>query len=360
MPLQSLHLTNFRSYSETEVPLSPAVTLVVGPNASGKTNLLESLYVLASTKSFRAKDRDLVRHGSDFFRIAAKSDKTEYAIGLRIHPNLEKRVTHDGVKRPQVQHIGQIQATLFEPTDLELIAGSPKGRRRYLDYILSQTDRSYLRTLQAYQRVLKQRNALLEGFAVESVRGQIFSWDLQLSQLASEIFAERQRLIGYLNERLTPLYSDIAGETIPLRLTYISSIEDGDYGDIFLEALTKNLPRDLATGFTTIGPHREDFSVTFNDSDIMAVASRGEVRTLVLALKLAELTYSDEQTGIRPLLLLDDVFSELDHDRRTYLLQRLEGYQTVITTTDADAVVRELSVPHSIIYTGSEAGVTHA
>jgi DNA replication and repair protein RecF len=206
---------------------------------------------------------------------------------------------------------------------------------------------------------LRQRNALLEGFAIESVRGQIFSWDLQLAELATEVYNQRQALIHYLNDHLTTLYNDISGETIPLRLTYLSSVADGNYGDVFLETLTNNLPRDLAAGFTTIGPHREDFKVSFNDNEIMAVASRGEVRTLVLALKLAELTYSEEQTGIRPLLLLDDVFSELDHDRRTYLLNCLNGYQTVITTTDADAVVRELSVPHLIIYTGSEAGVTH-
>jgi DNA replication and repair protein RecF len=359
MPLKTLQLTNFRSYTETTVELGPDVTLVVGPNASGKTNLLESLYVLASTKSFRAKDRDLVHHGSDFYRIAASSDDTEYAIGLRINPGLEKRVTHNGVKRPLVRHIGHLQATLFEPTDLELISGPPESRRRYLDYILSQTNRDYLTTLQSYRRVLRQRNALLEGFETETMRSQIFSWDLQLAELASEIYAQRQALIAYLNDRLTPLYNDISGDDIPLKLTYLSSVEAGDYGDVFLETLTKNLARDLSAGFTTIGPHREDFRVSFNDNEIMAVASRGEVRTLVLALKLAELTYSEEQTGIRPLLLLDDVFSELDHDRRTYLLGCLNGYQTIITTTDADAVVRELSVPHRIIYTGSEAEVTH-
>ena len=359
MALTSLQLTNFRSYSDTTVKLSPDVTLVVGPNASGKTNLLESLYVLASTKSFRAKDRDLVHHGSDFFRIAATGEDTEYAIGLRTDPVLEKRVTHNGVKRPLVRHIGHLQATLFEPTDLELISGPPESRRRYLDYILSQTNRDYLTTLQSYRRVLRQRNALLDGFEIESVRGQIFSWDLQLVELASEIYAQRKGLIHYLNDNLTSLYGDISGDTVPLRLTYLSSVEAGNYADVFLDTLTKNLPRDLAAGFTTIGPHREDFKVSFNNNEIMAVASRGEVRTLVLALKLAELTYSQEQTGIRPLLLLDDVFSELDHDRRTYLLNCLNGYQTVITTTDADAVVRELSVPHSIIYTGSEAGVTN-
>ena len=352
MPLQSLHLTNFRSYPEMSFELNSAVTLVVGPNASGKTNLLESLFVLASTKSFRARDRDLVRHGEDFFRIAATSDTTEYALGLRVHPGTEKRVTHDGVKRSLVHHIGQIQATLFEPTDLELVGGPPEGRRRYLDYILCQTDRNYLKTLHDYRRVLRQRNALLEGFTVESVRGQIFSWDVKLAELAADIFIARTRLIDYLNSHLPALYADIAGSPAQVRLAYLPTVTGDNYATNFLDALTRNLPRDLGAGFTTIGPHREDFKVEFKNNDVMAEASRGEVRTLVLALKLAELGYSSERTGLRPLLLLDDVFSELDHDRRTYLLQRLSGYQTVITTTDADAVVRELSVPHSVIYTG--------
>jgi DNA replication and repair protein RecF len=128
MKLESLQLTNFRSYPELKVTLSPDVTLIVGPNASGKTNLLESLYVLASTKSFRARDRDLIHHGSDYYRIAAKTNDIEYAIGLRVLPSLEKRVTHNGVKRPLIHHIGKLQATLFEPTDLELISGSPESR----------------------------------------------------------------------------------------------------------------------------------------------------------------------------------------------------------------------------------------
>lgn len=360
MAITALQLTNFRSYAEISFELNPAVTLVVGPNASGKTNLLESLYVLASTKSFRAKDRDLVRHGEDFFRIAATSNstenETEYALGFRINPGTEKRVTHNGLKRALTNHVGRIQATLFEPTDLELVGGPPERRRRYLDYILSQTDRAYLDTLHSYRHVLRQRNALLEGFAVESVRGQIFSWDLKLAELASEIFAGRSRLIDYLNERLPSLYADIAGSPTQVHLTYLPSVDGSAYGDNFLDALTRNLTRDLGAGFTTIGPHREDFKVEFKTNEIMTVASRGEIRTVVLALKLAELTYSAERTGISPLLLLDDVFSELDHDRRTYLLQRLDGYQTIITTTDADDVVSELTVPHSIIHTGA----THA
>lgn len=351
MKVEGLQLTNFRSYERAAFELHPDVTLVVGPNASGKTNLLESLYVLASTKSFRAKDRDLMRHGQDFYRIVAQAGGVEYAFGLSTaHGPMEKKVTHDGVKRSLVTHVGQIQVTLFEPSDLDLVSGAPDGRRKYLDFVLCQTDRGYLKTLQAYKRVLRQRNALLEGFDLGGVRSQIFAWDVKLAELAVEVYERRQKLLGVLNEAIPLLYRDIAGARQEVVLEYVPSVP-GVYAEEFLETLTRNLPRDLGAGFTTIGPHREDFKVRFKEADITAVASRGEVRTVVLAMKLAELGYAEDVTGMRPILLLDDVFSELDRDRRGFLLGRLEGHQTIITTTDADAITREFKTPHAVIGT---------
>lgn len=360
MIIRELELTNFRSYDRAAFELHPAVTLVVGPNASGKTNLLESLYVLASTKSFRAKDRDLIRRDQDHTRIVVRGeadDVTEYAYGMSTAGGgLEKRITHDGTKRTLISHVGRLQLTLFEPTDLELVGGPPEARRRYLDFILCQTDRAYLKTLQAYRRVLRQRNTLLDGFDLERLRRQIFAWDVQLAELASEIYRRRQVLLHELGRLLPGLYADIAGRPEALTLEYLPSVDGNAYGDAFMTALTTNLTRDLAAGFTTIGPHREDFKVRFKDhAEITAVASRGETRTVVLALKLAELAYAEAQTGRRPLLLLDDVFSELDRDRRTALLERLSSHQTLVTTTDADAVTRELKTAHAIIATGASA-----
>jgi DNA replication and repair protein RecF len=351
MKVEGLELTNFRSYERAAFELHPDVTLVVGPNASGKTNLLESLYVLASTKSFRAKDRDLLRHGQEFYRIVARAGGVYYALGLSVAAgSMEKKITHDGVKRPLVSHVGVMQVTLFEPSDLDLVSGPPEGRRKYLDFILCQTDRGYLRTLQAYKRVLRQRNALLEGFDIGGVRSQIFAWDMKLAELAVEVYERRQKLLSVLNEAIPLLYADIAGGRVAVELEYVPSVP-GAYADEFLDTLTRNLPRDLGAGFTTIGPHREDFKVRFKNNDITAVASRGEVRTVVLAMKLAELGYAEDVTGVRPILLLDDVFSELDRDRRGFLLGRLEGHQTVITTTDADAITREFKTPHAVLAT---------
>lgn len=352
MKVEALELTNFRSYESAAFELHPDVTLVVGPNASGKTNLLESLYVLASTKSFRAKDRDLVRHGQDFYRVVARGGGVEYALGYANGGPTEKKITHDGVKRTLVGHVGQIQVTLFEPTDLDLVAGPPDGRRKYLDFLLSQTDRSYLKILQQYRRVLKQRNALLEGFDMNRLRDQIFAWDVKLSELAVAIYRARTQLLRALQVSTPLLYRDIANETVEVAFEYMPSVP-GVYEDEFLSTLAANLPRDLGAGFTTIGPHREDFKIHFKNNAITAVASRGETRTIVLAMKLAELEYAEEHTNIRPLLLLDDVFSELDKSRRGYLLNRLDGYQTVVTTTDADAITREFKTAHKIIATGA-------
>jgi len=356
MTIRELELTNFRSYDTARFELHPDVTLVVGPNASGKTNLLESLYVLAVTKSFRAKDRDLVRHEHDHFRIVGRSEASEYAMGLSVAGgSLERRIMHDGTRQTLVNHVGQMQVTLFEPTDLDLVAGPPEGRRKYLDFILCQTDRGYLKTLQAYRRVLRQRNALLEGLEMGALRQQIFAWDVKLAELALEIYQRRQDLLKVLNDALPHLYRDIAGQPIALSLEYLPSVAGPSYGDAFMGALEHNLMRDLGAGFTTIGPHREDFKVHFKNNDITAVASRGETRTVVLALKLAEVVYSEDKTGVKPILLLDDVFSELDRDRRGYLIERLHDHQTIITTTDADAVTREIQAPHAVILTAENA-----
>ncbi len=351
MIISQLELANFRSYAAAKFELHPEVTLVVGPNATGKTNLLEALYVLASTKSFRARDRDVVHHGADFYRLVAGGEM-EMALAASFSGGVTKKVTHDGLKRTLAAHIGRLQVTLFEPTELGMLQGPPEGRRRYLDFVLCQTDRLYLVALMQYRRVLKQRNALLDAKKWSlPPRDQLFAWNVKLAELAVDICKKRQRYLEIVNSKLPELYREIAGEAVAVALEYQPSIS-GDYEADFLTVLERQLDRDFAAGFTTIGPHREDFGAKFKTGEVVNVASRGEVRTVVLALKLAELAYAQAQTGVRPLLLLDDVFSELDKQRRAYLLDRLGGYQTVITTTDADAVTREFRTDHATIWTG--------
>jgi DNA replication and repair protein RecF len=337
--INKLQLTNFRSYQDASFDLSPGLTLVVGPNASGKTNLLEALFVLASTKSFRTRDLELIHHGQDHFRLVADLPDMQAALSFgMIEGRQTKQIAYDGVKKTLVAHVGRLQMTLFEPSDMELVTGAPERRRRYLDYLLCQTDRAYLKTLSQYRRVLRQRNSLLSSFDAERVRAEIFTWDLKLAELAADIYTRRVALLAYLDGKATELYAGISGSAVPITFVYQPSAAADDYLGDFLHQLTRRLPTDLAAGFTTIGPHREDFKVRFKNNDISAVASRGETRTVVLVLKLAELDYAEAQTGVKPVLLLDDVFSELDVSRRQHLMSHVAGHQTIITTTEADAV----------------------
>ncbi|HSX41108.1 MAG TPA: DNA replication/repair protein RecF [Candidatus Saccharimonadales bacterium] len=332
--LKSLKLSNFRSFSDQSLEFNPNITLIVGPNATGKTNILESLFVLATTRSFRAKDQELIRDDGDFYRIEVGLDDDNLALGYRRSPvSTEKKTQLNGAGRPLKDHVGSLLTVLFEPNDLLLISGPPERRRRYLDFVLTQTHTGYLTTLQRYRRTLAQRNALLADWRGQE--SELFAWDVKLTELAADIDQSRQNLISYVNERIEDLYTGIAGSRELLSLQY-RSLEGDDYSSAFLAALEQNRSRDIGAGFTTIGPHRDDFDISFKGSDINNVASRGEMRSVVLALKLAELAFIESTRGRKPLFLLDDVFSELDDARRKHLINVLSEYQTVITTTNAD------------------------
>ncbi len=348
--ISKLQLTNYRSYANHSFDLHPLASVVVGPNATGKTNLLEAVYVLATTKSFRTKDYDLIHHGDNFFRIEGDVDGVRIGLGFNNSPKT-KRVDYNQVKRPLSRHIGNIPVVLFEPGDLMLLSGPPAHRRRYMDGILAPADPEFRQALTTYQRVLKQRNSLLERFDIGAVKSQVFAWDLNLTTAAATIVARRQLLLSKLNQRIGDLYGEIAGQKLDLSFGYLPSIEtEGNYSEDLLAALASNLPRDLGAGFTTIGPHREDFELRVGGQLAPSVASRGEVRSLVLAMKLLELELANQPDSPTPLLLLDDVFSELDESRRGYLIERLEGVQSLITTTDAD-LARYINLDHSLIET---------
>jgi DNA replication and repair protein RecF len=344
--ISRLSLTNFRSYKERSVSLDPGITVVVGPNATGKTNLLEAVFVMATTRSFRAKDKELIHHGETFYRLVAATDEGERSLGYQSTiEGTEKRAHYDGVKQSLVQHLGSIRTVLFEPNDLQLILGSPDRRRRYLDFILTQTNAAYLSTLHRYRRVLQQRNRLLGDWHGQT--SELFAWNIKLAELAADIDSARREVVGHINQLATNLYKDIAGSPEHLELRYIGSAAGDDYASEFIKLLESNLSRDIGAGFTTTGPHRDDFDISFKHSDITSVASRGEMRTVVLVLKLAELAYVQQQSDVSPILLLDDVFSELDEQRRAYLINTLGEYQSIITTTDGD-IARQLGSSHVI------------
>lgn len=340
MIFTDIRLQNYRSYKDQSFELNKGVNIVVGPNAAGKTNLLEAIMVASSGRSYRAKDTTLINSESTWARIDLHTTDNELRT-VKIQTDqvgkvlktfeIDKKV-HKKLLPAQKQPI-----VLFEPNNLLLIEGEPTLRRNYFDDLLEQYVAGYERHRAHYRRVLAQRNALLkQGARTES---QLFAWNLRLVDLGEQIVKQRLNLVEAVNQSISPTYSLIAGHDKNIKLRYESSIDTTNYGTNLMKKLESSKNLDIARGFTGSGPHRDDLVFYFGDSPALQSASRGEVRTLLLALKTVELKVLEQNRGVAPLLLLDDVFSELDGARRKALTDLLKDYQTIITTTDADAVI---------------------
>jgi len=354
MALTDLRLQNFRSYTDDLIELSPGVNIIVGPNASGKTNLLEAVLVVAKGGSYRAKDTELVRYDADWARLDAHDDQG----GLR---TVKFQSTVPGIYKKSFEieektylRLSQqksLPLVLFEPNHLLMLSGSPELRRSYLDDLLEQTTPGFGATRRQYRRVLAQRNALLkQGLQIAS--SQIFVWNLRLSELAGKLVDERLKLLERINTMASDVYGNISGiADSQIQLEYITGLSLEHYESALLKRFEHNLERDIMLGFTTAGPHRDDFLVRLNGHPSQDSASRGESRTIILTLKIIELQLIETSREQPPLLLLDDVFSELDGKRRHALTNYLQSYQTFITTTDADVVVKHFIDSSRIIPT---------
>lgn len=345
----SLRLQNFRSYKDYSLELGPGVNIIVGPNASGKTNLLEALYVISTGRSFRVKDEDLINFNSDWSRLDSRYGSTERVIKIaRNNGRLNKTLVIDDLPNNKIKPTNLIPTTLFEPQDLRLFGDPPEARRNYLDSIIEQIDPSYRNTRLRYKKVLFQRNQYLKR-NIHSKKDDIFVWDLQLSSLGSVIFKKREHIIDQINKTSGKVYSLISQKKSELKIVYKPNLSAQDYSTTMLNLLSKDLEQDTLRGFTSVGPHRDDFEVFLNKNNVSSSASRGETRTIILALKLIELSILEDLTARKPLLLLDDVFSELDGARRQALTKYLKDYQTIITTTDADAVLDHFMSDYKVI-----------
>jgi DNA replication and repair protein RecF len=348
--ITDLRLQHFRSYKDASFELSPGVNIVVGPNASGKTNLLEALLVLARGSSYRAKDAELVQFKQPWARLDAHVDNNLVrTLKINVLPKINKTYEIEGkiYKRLGLTH--SLPVVLFEPNHLQLLAGSPERRRDYLDDLLEQTIAGFNTTRRQYKRALAQRNALLKRV---SGQAHIFPWDVRLSQLAGQIVRARTELVAQLNSEITVLYKQLSGTKTKLAVEYASQWAPEAYESNLLKKLENSLELDKARGFTGSGPHREDMVVLFDGHPAQEVASRGEIRTAVLAFKILELKIVEVARGQTPFLLLDDVFSELDGKRRHTLTDYLTRYQTFITTTDADVVLKHFTSSSSVIPLG--------
>ena len=346
--LQTLELTHVRSYKSGLFQFSDSVNIIVGPNASGKTNLLEAIHMSTQGEAFKSDDLNMINHNSDWARIDSRYDNENRTIKIKKSP-LSKIFVFDDIEKKRFPADKTIPTVLFEPTHLLLLGGEPERRRAYIDNLLTQTEAGYGTLLKSYKRVLSQRNRLLKQETISPEH--LFVWDVQLADIAGKIFEYRKKYTDFLQEQITDNYQSVSGNEEVLEITYESKIPSIQYANELLKKLKHGFAVDQARGFTGYGPHRDDLKITINKYDARDNASRGETRSVVLALKLAELNILEQKTGKKPLLLLDDVFSELDGKRRRTLSETLQKYQTFITTTDADVVIEHFSKSCNIIPT---------
>lgn len=339
--ISNIRLQHFRSYADDSFEFDPGVNIIVGPNASGKTNLLEAILVLCLGRSYRtSKDIELVGYDQPWARLDAQGPSLERTLKLVRQPDdsAQKEFIIQDVNFKRLSLQKTIPVVLFEPNHLLLLSGSPELRREYLDGLIEQTVPGYGALRRQYKRALAQRNALLkQGMGATS---QLFAWNIRLSQLGGQIATERLHLIKEFATTLTEIYQQLSSTKTTVQLHYQSACNIEQYSSDMLHKLENGIARDLERGFTTYGPHRDDFSVYLSEKLMQESASRGETRTLLLALKVIELRLLEEKRGQKPILLLDDVFSELDGARRRALTETLKDHQTFITTTDADIVVQ--------------------
>jgi len=331
---------------------APGVNIIVGPNASGKTNLLEAVLVTAHGQSYRAKDAELIAFAKPWARLAATLEDGERVVKLVRQPASKSYdIAGKTYQRLSLQHT--LPVVLFEPNHLLLLGGAPEERRNYLDDLLEQTVAGYGSVRRNYRRVLRQRNSLLKR-AKRPNNQELFPWNLRLSELGAVVARRRIELAAQINKAVGARYKNLSGSKLATEFVYQPQFQAEAYESQFLHTLEQKLATDLERGFTGSGPHREDFSALFAGRPASESASRGETRTYVLALKIIELEILETIRGTRPLLLLDDVFSELDGKRRHALTDQLKTYQTFITTTDADIIQKAFTTKAQIIPLGNQ------
>ena len=348
--ITDLRLQHFRSFRDISFEFSPGVNVIVGPNASGKTNLLEAVLVLARGASYRAKDNELVQFGRPWARLDGHNQtNAQRTVKIVCEPAPSKLYQVDGKPYKRLSLAHSLPAVLFEPNHLQMLSGGPERRRDYLDDLLEQTVVGYGTVRRQYRRVLAQRNRLLKQSG-PALQTQLFPWDVRLSQLAGQIVRARAELTDSINTEITRLYKQLSQTKTKVAVTYDHRWPVETYESQLLKRLETARADDHLRGFTGSGPHREDLLVTFSGRPAQETASRGELRTAVLALKVSELkTVQAARDGQTPLLLLDDVFSELDGRRRHALTDYLAPYQTFITTTDADIILKHFSQTTNLI-----------
>ncbi|MEH1998085.1 MAG: DNA replication/repair protein RecF [Nostoc sp.] len=347
MYLKTLNLRQFRNYQDQKVEFTAAKTILVGNNAQGKSNLLEAVELLATLRSHRmGRDRDLVQEGEVIAQIHATLERqtgvSDLTLTLRRNGRRSVALNGESIRR-QMDFLGVLNAVQFSSLDLELVRGGPEGRRNWLDTLLIQLEPVYAHILQQYNHVLRQRNAFLkrhvETLNATSLGSELAVWDAQLATIGTRVIRRRDRAIQRLAPIANAWHSSISGSTEILQIKYLPNIplEDNHPEEVqqaFLAKIQQRAIAEMHQGTTLVGPHRDEIELTINQTPARQYGSQGQQRTLVLALKLAELQLIEEVVKEPPLLLLDDVLAELDLSRQNQLLDAIQDrFQTLITTT---------------------------
>ncbi len=366
MNIKSLKLRNFRNYKQLDLEFAPHINILVGNNAQGKTNILEAIYLLAAAKSFRAsKESEMIKHNEISSLISGKIQRDAvHKLEITISNIAVKSIKCNTKETQQKEFVGNFNVVLFSPEDLSLIKGSPGQRRRFMDLEISQVNAGYRSLLADYQKILVHRNSLLKDIAHKNKYEKMLEvWDEQLIEVGTRLMVQRAEMIYKLGLLSRLIHRKLSNNQEELILRYSPFYAENneqleyDYQTIksrFSYALAKEKPFELLRGYSLVGPQRDDFIFLINQLDAKRYASQGQQRTAVLSCRLAELEYMKSETGRYPVILLDDVMSELDELRKKYLLKLLDKkVQTIITTTDISDFEPELLQNASVFFVES-------
>lgn len=351
MIIKTLELQNFRNYKEASIVFDSGTNILYGENAQGKTNILESIFVSATTKSHKgSKDSEIIGFGQEeaHIRTTLFKDIYETRVDMHLRNHGSKIIAIDKKKIKKASELmGLLNVVFFSPEDLSIIKGGPSGRRRFVDMELCQLDATYLSDLSNYQKAVNQRNKLLKDMQRDSsLISTLDVWDMQLASYGDRIIKRRASFVDTLNSIIFDIHKRLSGGREEIFISYAPDSPEGE-----IEASLKNCrEKDLRLKQTGAGPHRDDFIFSVGGMDLRKFGSQGQQRTGALSLKLAEISLVESLSGEKPLLLLDDVLSELDSGRQEYLLQSIHDIQTIITCTGLDEFVKNQFKINKVFY----------
>ena len=340
MIIKSIELADYRNYDSLKLPFDKGTNILYGDNAQGKTNILEAIFVAATTKSHKgSKDREMIRFEKEEAHIRTYLEKegVETRVDMHLRGSKSKGIALDGQKlKKAADLLGLCNVVFFSPEDLGIIKNGPSERRRFVDMELCQMDNFYLYNLNHYNKIVNQRNKLLKDMYMNpDLKETLGIWDMQLVSFGSKIIERRKLFVEQLNEIIYEIHKKLSGDKEELRILYEPDVEIEE----FEKKLRYNQDRDMKSKMTSVGPHRDDFSFMVGKIDIRKFGSQGQQRTAALSLKLSEIELVKKITKDTPVLLLDDVLSELDSSRQNYLLNSIGDIQTIITCTGLEEFV---------------------